>query len=349
MSEVSDRSKHPTVIEEQSNEDSKDSSSDSIAGPSPDNQAPRSHPNDTPSLQDDIYGTPSGRNLSEDSPRSLVQIKIDFSAPYDTPSPTKLTFKNRSSDSSNTEKSSSQTHSDTITHSSPSKLQAPNKSQTSSHSILQLSSFGYSEDTIRELSVESNKEHVQGLLNPKITPSNKKNPHITLPPKSTGQINLLKERKGPNNFNKIADTVLNHGVLKNIGTMTAITQQEEIVIKNCMRTFFRSENTEKLAMKFWFNRWGENVKIGREDKDEMLIDLGRVRVLGEESFKQDFWEGGGKCGVFDWKKLKVIDNLGTKSIIDNFESKLVAPGRDLLDVIPFCPTVAVKRGRKKKR
>lgn len=131
--------------------------------------------------------------------------------------------------------------------------------------------------------------------------------------------------------------------------MTAITQQEEIVIKNCMRTYFRSENTEKLAMKFWFNRWEENVKIGRDEKDEMLIDLGRVKVSKDERFNWDFWEGKGKFEVFDWKKLKVIDNLGTKSIIDNFESKLVAPGRDLLDVIPFCPTVAVKRGRKKKR
>jgi hypothetical protein len=41
MSEESDRSKHPTVIEEQSNEDSKDSSSNSSSnsnpGPSPDN------------------------------------------------------------------------------------------------------------------------------------------------------------------------------------------------------------------------------------------------------------------------------------------------------------------------
>jgi hypothetical protein len=210
---------------------------------------------------------------------------MDFSPPYDTPSPTKHTFKSRSSDSSHTEKSSSQTHEDTITHSSPSKLQAPNKSQTSSHSILQLSSFGYSEDTVRELSVESSKEHVQGLVNLQITPSYKKNPHSTLSPKSSGQINLLKERKGPNTFNKITDSVLNHGVLKNIGTMTAITQKEEIVIKNCMRTYFRSENTEKLGMKFWFNRWGENVKIGRENKDEMLIDLGRIRVLGEESFK----------------------------------------------------------------
>jgi hypothetical protein len=37
MAEESDRSKHPTVIEEQSNEDSKDSSSSSNPGPSPDN------------------------------------------------------------------------------------------------------------------------------------------------------------------------------------------------------------------------------------------------------------------------------------------------------------------------
>jgi hypothetical protein len=37
MSKESDRRKHPTVIEEQSNEDSKDSSSNSNPGPSPDN------------------------------------------------------------------------------------------------------------------------------------------------------------------------------------------------------------------------------------------------------------------------------------------------------------------------
>jgi predicted metal-dependent phosphotriesterase family hydrolase len=209
---------------------------------------------------------------------------MDFGAPYDTPSPNKPTFKSRSLDSSQTVKSSSQTHEETITHSEPSKFQAPNEFQTSTLSIPQLSSFGYSEDTIRELSVEVDKEHVQGLVKLGITPRIKKNPHLTESRGSTGHINFLKERQGSSTFNKIADTVLNHGVLKNIGTMTAITQQEEIVIKNCMRTYFRSENTEKLAMKFWFNRWGENAKIGRDEKDEMLIDLGRVRVLGEERF-----------------------------------------------------------------